>query len=230
MSSENLSKTPSGGEAMSAPPGRPYKSLVKLVEGFFKTHGDSHQGLGYPKADGFYDRYRVFLDVIRFDSATEAKCLLLDIGCGTGRLLDQIKAAGRKDINYRGVDLSPALLDAAKRKHPKADFICGDPFDLEEIWLPAPDYVVFGGIFTCRLQMSEGEMTDYMIRLLRLAFAHCRRGLVFNVMSYHVDWQREDLFHVPFDRMADILQANFSRNYIFRADYGLYEYTVYLYK
>ena len=87
-----------------------------------------------------------------------------------------------------------------------------------------------GGIFTCKLDMTNEQMTDYMVRLLRLAFTHCARGLAFNVMSHHVDWQREDLFHVPFDRMADILQANLGRNYIFRADYGLYEYTVYLYK
>ena len=49
-------------------------------------------------------------------------------------------------------------------------------------------------------------------------------------MSHHVDWQRDDLFHVPFDRMAELLQANFSRHYLFRADYGLYEYTVYVYR
>ena len=71
---------------------------------------------------------------------------------------------------------------------------------------------------------------DYMVRLLRLAFTHCQQGMVFNVMSVHVDWQREDLFHVPFDQMADLLQANLNRNYVFRADYGLYEYTVYVYK
>ena len=217
-------------KVISAPPGRPYQSLVRLVEGFFETHGDTHQGLGYPKSDGFDDRYRVFLDVVRFAPQVVEKALLLDVGCGTARLLDAIKASGRTDIEYRGVDLSSALLAAAKKKHPEADLICGDPFDVDEIWMPPPDYVVFGGIFTCRLHMSEQEMTDYMLRLLRLAFNHCRRGLVFNVMSSHVDWEREDLFHVPFDRMAHLLQSNLNRNYIFRADYGLYEYAVYVYK
>jgi SAM-dependent methyltransferase len=231
MSDRDDSSSPdTGREAISAPAGRLYKSLVKLVEGYFETHGDSHQGLGCPRPDGFYERYRVYLDVIRFDPSAGGKKSLLDIGCGTGRLLDEIKASGRSDIDYRGVDLSPALLEVAKKKHPQFEFICGDPFDLDQIWLTAPDYVIFGGIFTCRLQMSEEQMTDYMVRMLRLAFTHCRRGVVFNVMSAHVDWTRKDLFHVPFDRMAEILQANFSRHYIFRANYGLYEYTVYLYR
>lgn len=215
---------------VAAPADRPYRSLVRLVEGLFAQHGDTHEGLGYPKREGFDARYRVYADVTRLGPPSKGKITLLDIGCGTGRLLDEIKASGRKDILYRGVDLSPALLETARKKHPEADLLCGDPFDLTEIWSVVPDYVVFGGIFTCRLQMSEEQMTDYMIRLLRLAFSHCRRGLVFNVMSEHVDWKRDDLFHVPFDRMADILQANLNRNYIFRADYGLYEYAVYVYK
>lgn len=201
-----------------------------MVEDLYAQHGDTHRGLGYPKLEGFDARYRVYLDVTRFGPAGERNCSLLDIGCGTGRLLDEIKISGDNDITYRGVDLSPALLEAARKKHPEADFVCGDPFELTEIWSASPDYAVFGGIFTCRLQMTEEEMTDYMIRLLRLAFAHCRRGLVFNVMSEHVDWKRDDLFHVPFDRMAEILQSNLNRNYIFRADYGLYEYSVYVYK
>jgi SAM-dependent methyltransferase len=207
----------------------PYQSLVRMVEDLYAEHGDSHRGLGYPKLEGFDTRYRVYLDVIR-GAEVGKKRSLLDVGCGTARLLDLIKSSGRNEIKYRGVDLSPKLIKAAREKHPEADFVCGDPFELEEIWTALPDYVVFGGIFTLRLQMSVEEMTDYMIRLLRLAFAGCRCALAFNVMSHHVDWQREDLFHVSFDRMAEILQANFGRHYLFRADYGLYEYTVYLYR
>jgi SAM-dependent methyltransferase len=213
----------------SPPADRPYQSLVRFVEALHAEHGDTHRGLGYPKAEGFDLRYRVYLDLIR-GAAKGKPCTLLDVGCGTARLLDLIESLGRSEIRYRGVDLSPQLIAASREKHPEAEFICGDPFELAEIWAARPDYVVFGGIFTVRLQMSVEEMTEYMIRLLRLAFTNCGRGIAFNVMSHHVDWQREDLFHVPFDRMAEILQANFSRHYLFRADYGLYEYTVYLYR
>ena len=212
-----------------SPEEQPYQSLVRMVEDLYAEHGDTHRGLGYPKVEGFAARYRVYLDLIRGAKAGE-ECSLLDVGCGTARLLDLIKSLGRTEIAYRGVDLSPKLIKAAREKHPEADFACGDPLELEEIWAARPDYVVFGGIFTCRLQMSVEQMTAYMIRLLGLAFSHCQRGLAFNVMSQHVDWQRDDLFHVPFDRMAEILQTNFSRHYLFRADYGLYEYTVYLYR
>jgi SAM-dependent methyltransferase len=217
-------------EKKAGPPAqRLYYPLVETVEKLYAKHGDNHRGMGFRTDKGFDVRYRVFLEVIRGAAARE-ECSLLDVGCGTARLLDLIKSLGRGEISYRGADLSPKLLGAAREKHPGAEFILGDPFDLEEIWSPQPDYVVFGGIFTCRLEMSVAEMTDYMVRMLRLAFTHCRRGIAFNVMSKHVDWERDDLFHVPFDEMADLLQANLNRNYVFRADYGLYEYTVYVYK
>lgn len=217
-------------EEITGPPAqRLYQPLVEAIEKFYAEHGDTHRGLGFRTEEGFEARYRVYLEVIRGAAAHE-ECSLLDVGCGTARLLDLIKSLGRDEISYRGVDLSPKLIEAARKKHPGADFICGDPFDLEEIWSARPDYVVFGQIFTCRLQMSVAEMTDYMLRMLRLAFTHCRRGVVFNVMSAHVDWQRGDLFHVSFDQMADLMQANLNRNYVFRADYGLYEYAVYVYK
>ena len=122
------------------------------------------------------------------------------------------------------------MIAKARAKHPEADFVCGDPFDLKDIWRDSPDYVILGGLFQWRLDLSNDQMTDCMVRMLWLAFVHCRRGIVFNVMSSHVDWERDNLFHATFDRMAEILQANLNRNYIFRADYGLYEYTIYVFK
>ena len=95
MNNRESSPTPDGGgAATSAPPGRAYESLVKAVEGLFETHGDSHQGLGYPKPDGFYDRYRVFLDVMKLRPEGKTPVKVLDVGCATGCVLDEIKASG----------------------------------------------------------------------------------------------------------------------------------------
>jgi len=73
-------------------------------------------------------------------------------------------------------------------------------------------------------------MTDYMLRMLRLAFSRCRVGIAFDVNSKHVDWERDDLFHVGFDRMAGMVRQHLGRNYVFRSDYGRYEYTTYVYR
>lgn len=54
--------------------------------------------------------------------------------------------------------------------------------------------------------------------------------MAFNVMSKNVDWEREDLFHMPLDELSAFLTSSISRNFIIRNDYGLYEYTVYVYR
>jgi len=50
---------------------------------------------------------------------------VLDVGCAAGgfRTIWREFAAGAE---YRGVDLSPALVEAARRLHPDTEFICGD--------------------------------------------------------------------------------------------------------
>jgi SAM-dependent methyltransferase len=209
---------------------RTYLEAVRFVEDRFRVHGDSHQGLGYPKPDGFIRRYGIYFDVVRLGPPIEGDIEILDVGCGTGRLLDYIKARGLRNVRYRGVDMSETLIEAARAKHPESEFLVGDPFELDALWEKPFDYAIFGGIFTYRPYPTEAAMTAYMIKLLRLVFSHCRVGVAFNVMSKHVDWEREDLFHVPFDRMAELMRDNLSRHYIFRGDYGLYEYTTYVYR
>jgi hypothetical protein len=49
-------------------------------------------------------------------------------------------------------------------------------------------------------------------------------------MSKQVEWERDDLFHLPFDVMASFLAERLSRRFVIRHDYGLYEYTTYVYR
>jgi hypothetical protein len=49
-------------------------------------------------------------------------------------------------------------------------------------------------------------------------------------MSRHVDWERDDLFHWGFDEVAAFLIRDVSRHYSFRADYGLFEFTTFVWR
>src|SRR5205085_1407005 len=91
-------------------------------------------------------------------------------------------------------------------------------------------YLVMNGVFTEKRELSFDEMLNYFKRLVARVFAHARIGVAFNVMSKQVDWERDDLFHLPLDTLAHFLTKELSRNFIIRNDYGLYEYTTYIYK
>lgn len=51
---------------------------------------------------------------------------ILDLGCGTGELTQQIADAG---ADVLGLDLSPAMLEQARRQHPGLTFVHGDARD-----------------------------------------------------------------------------------------------------
>jgi SAM-dependent methyltransferase len=204
-----------------------YQTIIEHYEECLARHGDSHLGVDWPNRRDAETRYRVMLDVIA--SAPGQPVTLLDFGCGAAHLQEYLTRQGRGDITYIGVDASPKFVELSRRKFPATTFYCVDVL-VDERPLPEVDYVVMNGVVTEKRGLSFDEMREYMEQLLPRVFRLARIGLAFNVMSQHVDWQRDDLFHLPFDTLASFVRANLSRHFTFRADYGLYEYTTYVYR
>ena len=202
-----------------------YLSIVSHYEACLAQHGDSYLGVDWPKEEDVPKRYRVMLDVIKPGSP---KVSLLDFGCGAAHLNEYIIKHGLENIEYAGLDLSEKFVALAQGKFPANRFFCLDLLD-ENVSLPAFDYIVLNGVFTEKRGLSFDEMFAYFQRLTTRVFSHASIGIAFNVMSKHVDWEREDLFHLPFDTLAEFLNKELTRNFVFRNDYGLYEYTTYVY-
>jgi hypothetical protein len=78
--------------------------------------------------------------------------------------------------------------------------------------------------------MTFDAMWKYFQKMITTVYKFTNKGISFNVMSKNVDWERDDLFHVPLDLLTGFLCKEISRNFVIRNDYGLYEYTTYIYK
>lgn len=204
-------------------------TIVKHYESCLDKHGDSHLGVDWPKLEDVEKRYRVMLDVIRFSKTAESPVSLLDFGCGAGHLLAHIRARNITDIHYAGLDVSEKFVDLCRRKFPNVPFYQADILD-EKTELPQFDYIVMNGVFTEKRELSYEEMWEYFRRMVLKTFSYARSGIAFNVMSKAVDWEREDLFHLSADLLIGFMTKQLSRNFIIRNDYGLYEYTTYIYK
>lgn len=208
---------------------KPYNSIISHYEECLEKHGDSHLGVDWPKIEDVDKRYKVMLDIIKFDGLNLPSSSLLDFGCGTAHLLEYINKNGYVNIKYSGLDISQKFVDVSKSKFPDVDFYCNDILE-DKSSIPSFDYIVMNGVFTEKRALTFDQMWEYFTKLLTIVFEKSSKGIAFNVMSKNVDWEREDLFHVSHDLLSEFLCKNLSRNYIIRNDYGLYEYTVYVLK
>ena len=209
---------------MAADPG--WNVIVRHYEECLAKHGATPRGVDWPNGADLAARFGIMLELLA--EARERQPALLDLGCGPGLVLDYLAAAGGLDrVRYHGIDLSSAMIDAARARWPAHEFSCRDI-----LAAPLPDQsvdvVIMNGVLTERVSLSVDAMTQLAESLVEAAFRAARVGIAFNAMNAHVDRLRDDLFHWPFDALASFLKRKVSRHYSFRADYGLYEYTCFV--
>lgn len=206
-----------------------YLNIIKHYEKCLEAHGDTYKGADWPNEHDALKRYGVMLDII---NKTSKETTLLDFGCGTGHLYEYILKNQIKysNIKYSGLDISEKLISIGKTKYPYGDFYCLDILNDDTSILKMFDYAVLNGVFTEKINLTFDEMWKYFRLIVPLVFNKINEGLAFNVMSKAVDWEREDLFHLSTDLLINFLTKDLTRNFVIRNDYGLYEYTVYIYK
>lgn len=204
------------------------EEIVRYYSARLAAHGDTAEGAGWPNEPDRRTRFEVMAALAPGGLASSSLC---DIACGTGAFLGYLEASGRAPAEYIGIDICRRAIDMAREKFPVRRFECAD---LLEGHAPEPavetDWIVLNGLFTVRGDVSEADMWDFMTAMLARTWPMARRGLAFNVMSDVVDWHRDDLFHVPMDRLARFLFGLAGRRVVFRNDYDLYEYTSYVYR
>ena len=205
-----------------------YNQIIEHYENCLEKHGDTHLGVDWPNLEDVNLRYNIMLDVLNFRKS-EDYISFLDFGCGTAHLYEYISRLGLNNIEYSGLDISRKFIDVCVQKFPSINFYCGvileQNFEIENF-----DYIIMNGVFTEKRGLTFDEMFQYFQELTDKVFSICNKGVAFNVMSKNVDWERGDLFHLSHDLLTEFLCKKITRNYIIRNDYGLYEYTVYLFK
>ena len=138
--------------------------------------------------DDWIDRNRAFYDddfrFMRFLVPEGAR--ILELGCGTGRLLAELRPS-----TGVGIDLSPHMVEIARRNHPELQFICGDfedPSVLDQLAGPF-DFIV--------LSDSIGFVDDCQLALQRL-HRLCHPGTRLVLAYFNQLWR-------PLLRFAEII-------------------------
>ena len=106
--------------------------------------------------DGDYRNYDDDIDLI-LGLAEESDGPVLELGCGTGRVLQQILAEGHEAT---GIDISPHMLDVARRK------------------LEAMDLLTQG-------ELVEGDLTKFTLRRKDFRLAVCTSNTLMHLTTPH---------------------------------------------
>lgn len=159
--------------------------------------------------------------------SSHQKFSLLDVGCGFGDLLNFLQQQ-KISVNYTGVDVAPAMINAAKILHRCSSFHIGDLFDMafaEQSF----DFVVLSGALN---EIVESEQHGaYAKAVIEKMFVLSRYGVAFNLLDKRNKWtaSRPDLqsFYPP-----EIIRfcQGFCQQVELVDDYLDNDFTVYLYK
>lgn len=100
---------------------------------------------------------------------------ILDVGCGLGDFHAWQKKVGL-ELNYHGVDITPAMIEAANKRFSDAKF---EIVNLSENDQRTYDYVVASGIFYLR----QINPQIYLEETIENLFSKCIKGFAFNSLS-----------------------------------------------
>lgn len=213
-------------------PAAGYLQLGAHYEACLEQHGDSHRGVDWPFAEEVEARHRVMLEVMKpFPPRRTTR--VLDFGCGASHLYETIERDGlASSIEYVGLDISERFVRLSRSKFPQNEYVCGDILAADVgLARPRVDYAVMSGVFTQKLDMPHDEMVDFFQRTVEAVFGLVTHGIAFNLITPHLEWERDHLFHLPLEALTEFVTTRISRSYAVRSDYGIdYEHTLYAYR
>lgn len=191
-------------------------------------HGVTPQGLGWsPHGSHTEARFEALLDVLPRGPKAPERPVLLDLGCGPGLLLDYLQYTDRLDeIEYRGIDISPLMIERGRERWPNMAFevrdVLADPLPPGSV-----DVVIMNGLCTVRRDIARERFVKMAEELVVAAFRSARYGISFNTMNPLVTFARDEMFPWGFDELAAFLRRELTHHFAFRADYGLNDYVAY---
>jgi SAM-dependent methyltransferase len=149
---------------------------------------------------------------------------VLDVGCGMGDFYGWLRERGG-EVDYHGIDITPVMIDTARRRFPEARFDIGafhtQKNDIEEPF----EYVVASGIFYYR----QASAVEFMHRTITAMFSRCTQAVSFNSLSLWSPQQTPEEFYAdPLDVL--VFCRTLTPWVVLRHDYHRHDFTIYMYR
>jgi len=190
--------------------------------GYFNSlvekHGIDPRALDWGGAESQRLRFSILAGIGPLGRAS-----ILDVGCGQGDFYGWL-AEEKVDVDYHGIDITPAMVDIARARFP------GARFDVRNVREDSPaersyDFVFASGVFYLR----RHEPFDFLCRMVEAMFACCRKGAAFNSLSAWAPRKEAGEFYTdPLDVVS--FCRTLTPRVILRHDYHPQDFSIFLYK
>lgn len=210
---------------------------IEYYESLLTEHGENYKALDWNSPESQKLRFEVMEDLFKVANKDKGFSIL-DVGCGFGDFYAYLKLKKYK-CSYTGVDISPKILEVAKKRHPDARFsildILNDPIRDKF------DYVVESGIFNIRTSEETSHLEHVKSMLLRM-FELCKIGVGANFLSMAVALRMSSVYGIKEENLNKnqyyyfkpeqiVSFINFiSGRYMLMHDYHPAEFTVFILK
>lgn len=201
------------------------QKIIDYFERCLAEHGDTPQGVDYNGRQSQYQRFEILAAVASLEGKS-----VLDVACGLGHFYDFLREHSITSKEYKGVDISPVMIERAKQRYPELQFSTEDLLAETEPVEPIFDYVICCGLFHLRANNTEAEWAQFTEAMIARMYKYARYGLAFNMMTDQVDYKVDRLYYADPSYYFDFCRRNLSRRVCLRHDYPLYEFTLYVYR
>ncbi len=144
-----------------------YMSHMDKIKQYYETNNKEgypdYYILGWESEEAQRLRFKQLVGDIDLDGRK-----ILDVGCGTGNLLEYISSEYKK-YEYTGVDVLPHMIERASQKKLNGKFICMDVFKDNPYENKSFDVIFSSGIFNLNLGNNQEFLLDAVELFLNLA-------------------------------------------------------------
>lgn len=178
---------------------RKIEIIKSYYENNMKSASNDFEVLGWESEEAQKARFDMLLSNVSVDGKK-----ILDVGCGLGNLLEYINNL-QLNVNYTGIDVLPEMIERAKAKGLKGEFIYVDIFKSNPFKYKSFDIIYASGIFNLNL----GNNREFLINALKLFFNLAKKSVCFNLLHYKSP-SKEDTYHYfnP-EEVIDIIETSY---------------------
>ncbi len=184
-------------------------------------HGQTHAALEWRSRESQERRFAVLIEAGIRDGQT-----VLDVGCGTGDLLEWMQRRKITPGDYLGLDITPAMIDHARARFPDHRFEQGCLLSGPALPRETYDWVVASGIFAHRYE----QPVAYMRRMVAAMIGRAAVGVTLNSLSSKAPNAAQwTMFHADPEETLAWAQT-MAPVVVLREDYDPHDFTLYLYR